>query len=83
MAWACILRGDSGQHCIGSTTELERRLREHRRGHTHSTRRIGDNLAVVAAVEMDSLDEARGLEREMKHKKNPRLALALLQSRLP
>jgi len=82
MAWVYILRGDAGRHYIGSTTDLERRLREHRRGHTYSTRRIGDNLAVVAAVEMDSLDEARALEREMKRKKNPRLALALLQSRL-
>jgi hypothetical protein len=43
---------------------------------------LGDNLEIVAAVELAALDEARALEREMKRKKNPRLALALLQSRL-
>jgi predicted GIY-YIG superfamily endonuclease len=82
MAWAYILRDDSGRHYIGSTTNLERRLKEHRRGQTHSTKRLGDNLEIVAAVELAALGEARALEREMKRKKNPRLALAMLQSRL-
>jgi len=82
MAWVYILHGDSGRHYIGSTTNLERRLKEHRRGQTHSTKRLGDNLEIGAAVELSSLDEARALEREMKRKKNPRLALARLQSRL-
>ena len=82
MAWAYILRSDSGRHYIGSTTNLERRLKEHRRGQKHSTKRLGDNLEIVAAVELSGLDEARALEREMKRKKNPRLALAMLQSRL-
>jgi len=81
MAWTYILRGGSGRHYIGSTTDLERRLKEHRRGHTHSTKRLGDNLVIVAAVEVATLGEARALEREMKRKKNPRLAVALLQNR--
>ena len=80
MAWVYILRGDSGRHYIGSTTNLERRLKEHRRGQTHSTKRLGDNLEIVAAAELATLDEARALEREMKRKKNPQLALAMLQS---
>jgi predicted GIY-YIG superfamily endonuclease len=63
-------------------TDLGRRLEDHRRGQTHSTKRLGSNLEIVAAVELAGLDEARALEREMKRKKNPRLALALLQSRL-
>ena len=79
MAWACILRGSSGRHYIGSTTNLERRFKEHRRGHTHSTQRLGSDLIVVAAVELATLDEARALERKMKRKKNPRLAMALMQ----
>jgi putative endonuclease len=82
MAWAYILRGDSGRHYIGSTINLERRLKEHQRGQTHSTNRLGDNLEIMAAVELSGLEEARALEREMKRKKNPRLAMALLQSRL-
>jgi len=65
MAWTYILRGDSGRHYIGSTTNLERRLKEHRHGQTHSTKRLGDNLEIVAAVELATIDEARALEREM------------------
>jgi hypothetical protein len=42
----------------------------------------GATLEVVAAVELAALDDARALEREMKRKKNPRLALALLHSRM-
>jgi predicted GIY-YIG superfamily endonuclease len=82
MAWAYILRGDSGRHYIGSTNNLERRLKEHRYGQTHSTKRLGGNLEIIAAVELSTIGEAHALEREMKRKKNPRLALALLQNRL-
>jgi putative endonuclease len=82
MAWTYILRGDSGRHYIGSTTNLERRVREHRQGQTHTTKRLGNNLEVIAAVELTAMDEARALERELKRKKNPRLVLAMLQSRL-
>ena len=83
MAWTYILRGDSGRHYIGSTINLQRRLKEHRQGQTHTTKRLGDNLEVVAVLELATIDEARTLEREMKRKKNPQLALALLQSRSP
>jgi predicted GIY-YIG superfamily endonuclease len=67
---------------IGSTNNLDRRLKEHQRGQTHSTRRLGGNLEIVVAVELAALDEARALERELKRKKNPQMALALLQTRL-
>jgi hypothetical protein len=53
------------------------RLKEHRRGQTHSSLRMGDNLEIVAAVELSDLDEARALERDLKRKKNPQLALAM------
>jgi len=43
---------------------------------------LGGNLEIVAVVELSTINEARALEREMKRKKNPRLALAMLQSRL-
>ena len=52
MAWVYMLRGESGRHDIGSTANLERRLEEHHRGQTYSTKRLGGNLEVVAAVEL-------------------------------
>ena len=81
MAWVYILRGSSGRYYIGSTTDLERRIQQHRCGHTHSTRRLGQPLDLVASLQMRSLAEARQLERELKRKKNPRVALFLLEQR--
>ena len=81
MAWVYILRGASGRHYIGSTTDLDRRLLEHHRGHTHTTERLGGNLEIADALELATLAEARALERELKRRKNPQLALYLLQQR--
>ena len=41
----------------------------------------GETLELIAALELASLDQARALERAMKQKKNPRLALFLLEQR--
>ena len=79
MAWVYMLPGASGRHYVGSTTDLQRRISEHGRGHTHTTRRLGGDLDLAAALELPTLAEARALERELKRKKNPQLALALLQ----
>ena len=80
MAWVYILRGSSGRHYIGSTNDLERRLIEHRNGGTHSTARLGYPLELVASLEIPELTEARKLERELKRKKNPNLAIYTLES---
>jgi len=40
---------------------------------------LGQELQLVASLELSTLVEARKLEREMKQKKNPRLALFLLE----
>lgn len=78
MAWVYILISASGRHYIGSTTDLARRLAEHQRGHTHTTRRLGGKLELAAATEVLTLQEARCWERRLKRKKNPRLAIAAL-----
>ena len=69
------------EHYIDSTTDLERRFAQHRSGHAYSKKRLGDDLEIVASLEISTLEEARALEREMKRKKNPQLALYLLESR--
>jgi predicted GIY-YIG superfamily endonuclease len=78
MAWVYILKGSAGRHYIGSTVNLEQRLEQHRRGHTHTTQRLGE-LSLVAAKEVETLSEARRVERKLKAKKNPRLAISYLQ----
>ena len=83
MAWVYILRGSSGRHYIGSTLNLERRLTEHRSGGTHTTQRLGEKLETVAVLELETIAQARTLERQLKRKKNPKLAIAMLRTLLP
>ena len=79
MACVYILRGASGRHHIGSTDNLDRRLREHEGGSNHTTRRFV-KVKLVASKQMPSMTEARALEAELKKKKNPRLAIFALNS---
>jgi putative endonuclease len=78
MAWVYMLHGSAGRYYIGSTTDLARRLDQHRQGHTYSTRRLGAVLDLAASLEVPTLPEARRLERELKRKKSPAVALFLL-----
>ena len=62
-----VLQGT--RHYIGSTIDLDRRLVEHRSGHTHTTRRIG-NWQLVGFFPCKSIAEARALEKKIKQSKN-------------
>jgi predicted GIY-YIG superfamily endonuclease len=75
MAWVYILRGSTGRHYIGSTVDLDARFAQHLRGHTATTKRLGGNVQIVAQKEVGTLLEARKLERVLKEKKNPQLAI--------
>jgi predicted GIY-YIG superfamily endonuclease len=79
VAWVYILRGSPGRHYIGSAVDLDTRLAQHRRGHTYTTRRLGEKLELVAAKEIETLNEARSIERLLKAKKNRKLAIYYLQ----
>jgi predicted GIY-YIG superfamily endonuclease len=79
MPWIYILKGSSGRHYIGSAVDLDARLAQHRRGHTYTTKRLGENLELVASKEVATLNEARKIERTLKAKKNPRLAIHALR----
>ena len=74
-AWVYILRGSNGRHYIGSTVDVDRRLAEHKRGHTHTTRRLGQSIEMMADRPFKSLAEARRFARWLKSKKNPELAI--------
>jgi predicted GIY-YIG superfamily endonuclease len=79
MPWVYVLRGSSGRHYIGSALDLDARFAQHLRGHTATTKRLGDALEIVAKKEVPTLAEARQLERVLKRKKNPKLAIYHLQ----
>jgi predicted GIY-YIG superfamily endonuclease len=79
MAWVYILRGSRGRHYIGSTADIDARFAQHLRGHTATTKRLGSQLEIVAKKEVNTLAEAREIERTLKRMKNPRLAVYHLQ----
>ncbi|HEU0274509.1 MAG TPA: GIY-YIG nuclease family protein [Candidatus Udaeobacter sp.] len=79
MAWVYVLRGSSGRHYIGSTVDLDARFAQHLRGHTATTKRLGDKLEIVAKKELPTLIEAREIERSLKRKKNPKPAIYYLE----
>jgi predicted GIY-YIG superfamily endonuclease len=79
MAWVYILRG-ARRHYIGAADNLDRRIAEHKRGSNHTTLRFGDNAELVAAKELPSMTEARKLEKILKRKKSPHVAISILQS---
>ena len=79
MAWVCILQGSSGRHYIGSAVDLNARFAQHLRGHTHTTKRLGDRIEIIASKKVASLKEARRIERLLKAKKNPTVAIYHLQ----
>ncbi|MEY2563889.1 MAG: hypothetical protein QOH88_2082 [Verrucomicrobiota bacterium] len=54
MAWLYILRGSSRRHYIGSTADFDARFAQHLRGHTATTKRLGDHLEVVAKKEVST-----------------------------
>jgi len=78
MAWRYIHRGSSGRQYIGSPENLPRRLEEHRRGSNHTSRRLGGRLNLVVTKMVTDITEARQIERTLKRKKNPRLAIEAL-----
>jgi hypothetical protein len=61
--------------------QFDATIDEHRNGGTHTTKRLGIDLQIVAQLEVATMEEARNLERELKRKKNPALAIRLLQQR--
>ncbi len=80
MASVYILQSETtARYYVGSTNDLERRMSEHARNHTPSTRNRGP-WKLVHQEEFLSLAEARKREGEIKRWKSSRLIRALIES---
>ena len=79
MGFLYILQSDTtGHFYIGSTSELERRLAEHFRGHSLATRKRGP-WKLVYQESFDTLLQARRRESEIKRWKSASMIRALIQ----
>lgn len=65
MPYIYILQNQKGRYYIGSTINLEKRLKQHSQGRTYSTKRMG-NLKLVFYQEYEILKEARQIEYKLK-----------------
>ncbi|HEY8995921.1 MAG TPA: GIY-YIG nuclease family protein [Lacunisphaera sp.] len=82
MSWfytVYVLRGASGRHYIGQTSDIAARLAQHRAGHTQTTKRLGGAIELIASRTFASRAEAVAAERMLKAWKNPLKAIAYLQ----
>ena len=66
--WVYILKDTKGRFYIGSSNNLERRLIQHKNGHTQTTRNMGE-VKIVLAQEYSSLSLARKIENRLKNLK--------------
>jgi putative endonuclease len=79
MASLYILQSETtGLFYVGSTNELDRRLKEHARGHSLGTRARGP-WKLVHHEEFGELAEARRREYEIKQWKSTRMIQALIK----
>ncbi|HEY4479164.1 MAG TPA: GIY-YIG nuclease family protein [Candidatus Paceibacterota bacterium] len=67
-AYVYILKNTGKTFYIGSTVNLERRLRAHKSGNTQTTKNM-KNVELVLAQEYESLMIARKIERKLKNMK--------------
>jgi len=65
MSFVYILQNEKGSYYIGSTPNLDQRLKQHLSGYTHSTKRLG-NLVLVFSQKYSSLKQARSVEHKLK-----------------
>ena len=80
MAWVYILKGK--RYYVGSTPQLLKdRLRQHRRGHTHTTKRIG-KWNLVWQKKFSTLEQAREAERKIKKWKSSKMIEPLIEGKI-
>jgi predicted GIY-YIG superfamily endonuclease len=60
-----VIEDESGRRYKGMTKDFDRRLKEHKRGHTQTTRSM-KNLRVVFIKEFEMFEHARAFELYLK-----------------
>jgi len=68
MYYVYILKNKKGQLYIGYTSDLRRRLSEHRNGKVYTTRRLGKDVELVYYEAYKDMDDAKN--REVSFKKS-------------
>jgi putative endonuclease len=78
MAWVYILKTKSGKYYVGSTGDLEERMKHHMGGYTPSTKSLGVQ-SLLFSQEYKTLTEARTVEKRIKNLKRKDYIEKILQ----
>jgi putative endonuclease len=68
MSFVYILKNKEGGFYIGSTSNLERRMKQHTKGYTNTTRKM-KAFDLVFSQEYKSLEDAKRIEYKLKRLK--------------
>lgn len=60
-----ILKSNDNRFYVGSTSNIDRRLKQHKNGHTQTTKNM-KNIELVLVQEYNNLEVARKIERKIK-----------------
>ena len=60
-----FLKSEKSNYYVGSTSNLNRRIEEHKKGKTKTTRRF-EEIRLVRVIYCESIEEARLLEKSIK-----------------
>ncbi len=65
MPYVYILQNNKGKYYIGSTTNIEKRIKHHKKGYSPSTSKMG-HVELVLKLKYNTLSEARIVEMKLK-----------------
>ncbi len=69
MGWLYILKSETGRYYIGSTSDLGRRIKQHKSGKTRTTR-VLKTYSLVYSEKYSTIGEARVREKKLKSYKS-------------
>ena len=80
MAWVYILcNSKTNRYYVGSTIDIERRLKQHKSGNTQTTRILGTK-ELVYIEEYNNVQEARIREKQIKSYKSKKYIIKLINT---
>ena len=83
MCWFYILKNiNTGRYYAGSTNNLERRIKQHKKGYTRTTK-VLKTFELVYSEEYDNIYEARKREKQIKSYKSKKYIEWLISQKGP
>lgn len=80
MCYVYILESESGRYYVGSTNNLQRRLKQHRQGLTRTTK-VLKTYTLVYSESLDDISDARSREKQIKSYKSKKYIEYLINNR--